>query len=382
MNYRALGKTGMSVSEIGFGGEHLEGKDAQLIDQGINLALDNGINFFDIFMPEPNVRTNIGNALQGKRDKAHIQGHIRAIWKNGQYGRTLDIAECQVAFNDLMTRLQTDYIDVGMIHMVDSEGELETILNGPISEYARKMKSAGTIRSIGMSSHNPVVALKAVKTGLIDVLMFSLNPAFDMVGEDEMPWDLSRSYFEDHQVNGINHVRDELYKTCGAMGVAITVMKSLGAGSLLNAKSSPFGVALTVPQCIHYALTRPAVASVMVGLKTVAEIEDALKYGTSTEAEKDYTFLLSSQPRFNFKGHCMYCNHCLPCSAELDIAQINKYLDMAELEGSVSPTLKEHYGSLTYTASDCIECGICEPNCPFGVAIINRMQRAVEVFGK
>lgn len=382
MNHRPLGNTGMTVSEIGFGGEHLEGKDAQLIDQVINLALDHGINFFDVFMPEPNVRTHIGNALQGKREKAHIQGHIRAIWKDGQYGRTLDIAECEVAFNDLLTRLRTDYIDVGMIHMVDSDSELEAILNGPISDYARKLKQSGTIRAIGMSSHNPLVALKAVKTGLIDVLMFSLNPVFDMVDEDKLPWDLVSNFFEDHQVNGVNPVRNELYKTCGSMGVAITVMKSLGAGSLLNEKSSPFGVALTVPQCIHYALTRPAVASVMVGMKTAEEIEQALKYETSTDAEKDYTDVLSSQPRFSFKGHCMYCNHCLPCSVELDIAQINKYLDMAELDGTVSPTLREHYASLTYTASDCIACGICEANCPFEVAIIDRMQRAVEVFGK
>jgi predicted aldo/keto reductase-like oxidoreductase len=174
--------------------------------------------------------------------------------------------------------------------------------------------------------------------------------------------------------------RVKLYRACEARGVGITVMKSLGAGALLDARRSPFGEALTAPQCIHYALTRPAVASVLVGCKTPEEVREAVAYENTPERERDYAKALHGM-RFSPAGQCMYCNHCLPCPASIDVAQVNKYLDLAEL-GDQNATVRAHYMALSHHAGECIACGSCEANCPFEVPVIQKMEKARQVFGE
>ena len=384
MNYHILGNTGIKVSEIGYGGEYLEGKDAAIVVKSIQKALDAGVNIIDIFMSEPNVRTNIGRAIAGRRDQVIIQGHFRAIWKNNQYARTLNIDEVKFFFEDLLHRLNTDYIDIGMLHMIDNFDDYKAVFEGEIYQYALSLKEKGVIRHIGLSSHNPKVAKKAVDEGLIDVLLFSLNPAYDLIEDDgeNGPLMVKNDLFAGDSFYTMNKDRSELYRACEEKGVGITVMKSLAAGVLLDETRSPFGKALTVPQCIHYALTRPAVASVLVGMQTPEEVEEALRYETMPEEEKNYTAVLAGTPKFSLNGHCMYCNHCLPCPSHIDIAQVNKYLDMVLAEGKLSPTVAEHYKSLTKTAGDCIQCGACEKRCPFAVPIVERMKQAVSFFGK
>ena len=158
-------------------------------------------------------------------------------------------------------------------------------------------------------------------------------------------------------------------------------MKSLAAGALLSDKTSPFGRAMTVQQCMHYALSRPGVASVLVGMQSPEQVADCLRYETMTQEELDYSFLFAAEPKFSMQGRCMYCNHCLPCAKHINIAQLSKYLDMALLDG-VTPTLQGHYDALEHHAGECIACGRCETQCPFGVPIMQRMKKAEELFGK
>ena len=98
MEYRRLGKTELMVSEIGFGGEWLDGKT---FDEGRAIAdkcMECGINIVDCWMSDPEVRSNLGNALAGRRDKWYIQGHIGSTWQKGQYKRTRDRAQVKPAF--------------------------------------------------------------------------------------------------------------------------------------------------------------------------------------------------------------------------------------------------------------------------------------------
>lgn len=383
MKYRTLGRTGFQVSEIGLGGEYLEGKPLKQVCNTVDAAMDAGINLLDCFMSNPDIRSDLGTALKGKRDKMYIQGHFRSIWKNGQYGRTMDVKVVQAFFEDLLRRMQTDYIDLGMIHMIDNAQEYEEIFSGPILEYALGLKQKGLIRALGVSCHNPVQALRAAKTGLIDLMLFSVNPAYDVLNENaERPRKLNNRFFDSMQeLGGINPVREELYRYCEMHGVGITVMKSLAAGALLSDKTSPFGRAMTVQQCMHYALSRPGVASVLVGMQSPEQVADCLRYETMTPEELDYSFLFAAEPKFSMQGRCMYCNHCLPCAKHINIAQLSKYLDMALLDG-VTPTLQGHYDALEHHAGECIGCGRCETQCPFNVPIIQRMKQAAELFGK
>lgn len=382
MKKNAIAKANMAVSEIGLGCEHLERLDYPAVKAVIDKAIKCGINILDVFMSEPNVRTNIGRALEGRREQVILQGHIGAAYIDGQYKRTRDPKLCKEFFEDFLARLQTDYVDIGMLHFIDDSEDFEKVFNGEIMRYALELKQKGVIRALGMSSHNPAVALQGVKTGLIDVLMFSINPAYDILPPNEDIEVLFKpDTFMDESLRGTDPVRAELYRACEAKGVAITVMKALGAGTLLKKESSNLGVPLTPAQCIHYALDRPAVVSVLVGARTPEEVETAAGYENTEEQEKDYSIILSQTPKYASKGRCMYCNHCLPCPSKIDIALVNKYLDLATVGESLPDTVKMHYKAMKTTAADCIACGSCEKNCPFDVKIIGRMQKAAEVFG-
>jgi predicted aldo/keto reductase-like oxidoreductase len=382
MVYRELGRTGFKVSEVGLGGEYLEGKRLGQVKSVMDAAIDNGINILDCFMSNPSVRSNLGQCLKGRREKMHIQGHFRSIWNDGQYQRTLDIKQVKLFFEDLLARFGTDYLDIGTLHLIDNAGDFDEIFNGPILEYALRQKEKGVIRALGVSTHNPVQALKAAKTGLVDTILFSINPAYDVMDENAArPKKLDNAFFNDlGSLNCINSVRQELYAYCASHNIGITVMKALAAGALLDERTSPFGKALTTQQCIHYALTRPGVASVLLGMQTVEQVEDCLGYETASAEERDYSFIYSQSSRFSMDGKCMYCNHCLPCTAHIDIAQVGKYLDMALLDGKPSPSLREHYMALEHRADECLGCGICETQCPFNVRIVERMKQASELF--
>ncbi len=380
MRYRELGKTGLMVSEIGLGGEWLERHNTEEVKEVIDVCDREGINILDCWMSEPGVRSNIGLALKGRRERWMIQGHIGSTWENGQYVRTRELEKVRPAFEDLLARLQTDYIDLGMIHYIDDVQEFEQVTGGEFMEYVRQLKREGVIRHIGMSTHNPDTARMAACQGEIEMILFSVNPAFDMLP----PVSNIDEYFAeqyDERLGGIAPEREELYKLCEQNGVGITVMKGYAGGRLFDPERSPFGVALSPVQCLHYALTRPAVASVMVGFDTPQHVYDAVAYETATEEEKDYASVLASAPSHAFStGQCTYCGHCAPCPARIDIAMVNKLYDLAVMHSQVPATVRAHYEALRANASDCIGCRTCEGRCPFHVPVAERMQKARELF--
>lgn len=380
MEYRQLGKTGIGVSVIALGCEGFMNLQAEQVKTDFDFAIDRGINFVDIYSSNPELRSNIGAALLGRRNNFVIQGHICTAWENGQYLRTRDPKKCVASFESQLQQLRTDYLDVGMIHYIDAVDDFNTVFGGEIIDIALRLKAEGRIRSLGVSSHNPVVARMAVETGLVDVLMFSINPAYDL----QPPSEDVESLFDDRSyerlLQNIDPDRERLYELCESRGVAIDVMKVYGGGDLLSEQNSPFGRALTPVQAIDYALGRPAVSAVMLGCKSCDEIADALKWIDSSAEERDYGSVLAGLEKFSWKGHCMYCGHCAPCSVGIDIASVNKFYNLTQAQGAIAETVREHYKALKHHASECIGCGLCESRCPFGVEIVDSMQRAGERF--
>lgn len=380
MIYRTLGRTGLKVSEIGAGCEGLVDKPYEFIKEFVDTMEEKGINCIDLYAPNPDMRSGLGQALRGRRDKFVLQAHLCTIWKDGQYKRTRNIREVKEGFEDQLRRLETDHVEIGMIHYVDSRADWESVKDGEVMRYALSLKEAGTVKSIGMSSHNPDVALAAVNSGLIDVLMFSVNPCYDLQpGNEDLELLWAPESYKDPLVN-MDPQRQALYETCQRLGVGITVMKAFGGGDLLSAELSPAGKALTLYQCLHYALTRPAVASVMSGARTVEELEISAGYEDAPESEKDYAEAFAAMPKISWKGHCMYCGHCAPCPKGIDVATVTKFLNLTLAQGAVPETVREHYAVLAHKADECIACGACEKRCPFGVPVIENMKRAAEVF--
>lgn len=381
MNYRMLGNTGIKVSEIGIGCEGLSEENYTMAQKIFDVAADVGVNYFDLYASDPALRKAIGDAMKGRREKFVAQSHICSVWQNEQYKRTRNVKEVKAGFEDSLKLLQTDYIDVGTIHYCDAMDDWNVIENGGVLDYARELKQAGKIRHIGLSSHNPQVALKAVESGAIEVLMFSVNPCYDLLPASE---DVEQLWAPENYAGKLTNMdpdRQNLYETCQRLGVGITVMKCFGGGDLLNAELSPAGAALTVNQCIHYALTRPAVAVVLAGAHSVEQFRQSLAYEDATDEEKDFALAFASFPRISWQGHCTYCSHCAPCVKKIDIAYVHKFLNLTRAQKIIPETVREHYAALKHHAGECIQCGACETRCPFGVAIRENMRAAQKVFG-
>ena len=319
MRYRRLGKTGLQVSEIGFGGEWLERHPEAEGIELIHHAAAQGINILDCWMADPTSRDIIGKGIRDNRSHWYIQGHIGSTWKDGQYFRSRDIQYVRPAFEDLLQRLQTDYIDLGMIHYVDSEQDWAQIQHSDYLDYIMGLKKAGVIRHIGISSHNPKVAKLAAESGYVEMILFSINPAFDMLPASEDSDTLFAEEFS-AELKGIDPEHAALYSICEQHDVGITVMKPFAGGRLFDAKRSPFGVSLTPVQCIHYALTRPAVSSVLCGYDTKEQVDQAVAYENASREEKDFASVIANAPLHAYRGQCTYCGHCKPCAAELDIS--------------------------------------------------------------
>ena len=294
MIYRTLGNNGALVSVIGMGCEGFEGKTEKECEHLFSCAANQGINFFDLYTPNPRTRQYFGKAMKKHPEKQFIlQGHLCTVWKDGQYSRTRNMQKVQSSFEALLSDLQLGCIDVGMIHYVDGQQDFDMVMGGAVLAYAKQLQKDGVIRSIGLSTHNPDIALLAVQSGCIDVIMFSINPAYDMLPPDEDVNILFEEGTFDRVYEGIDPKRDMLYRLCQNQGVALTVMKPFAGGLLLDSGQSPFGRAATPVQCISYCLDRPAVASVMGGMTSDAEIEAAVQYCTAGEEERDYSEILS-----------------------------------------------------------------------------------------
>jgi len=379
MQYRQLGKTGKNVSIIGLGCEHLDKKPYQQVKETIDASLEHGVNIIDVFMPGREVREYIAKALGDRRKDVMIQGHIGATDVNQQYDISRDLPTVKKYFEDML-RIFGGYIDFGMMFFIDSEKNYQDVFETGFAEYVEHLKKQGDIKHIGFSSHNPETAIRAINTGLPEMLMFSVNPAFDMLPSTEYIIDYFDEGFGAKPFEGIDPKRAELYTLCEQKQIGMTVMKVYGAGKLISKEHSPFDKPMTIPQCLHYALSRPSVAAILPGCQSAAEVKETMRYFETDESERSYTQVLNSSKN-SFKGSCVYCSHCQPCPSEIDIAMVNKYLDIAKLDKeNIPPSIVSHYKDLTHKGDECIKCGHCEERCPFDVPVIENMSEAAELF--
>ena len=330
----------------------------------VTYALDHGINYFDMAGGHASIFPGMGAALKGRRGEAMLQVHFGADYTSGAYGWNLKLEGVKKSVAWQLEQLGTDYIDFGFIHCLDEANDLEQYEKNGVLKYLLSMREQGVVRHLGLSTHTPALANKVLNMGIIDMMMFSINPMYD--------------YGQGEYSVGSASERYQLYTRCEKEGVGISVMKPFNAGQLLDAKKSPFGRALTPAQCIQYALDRPAVLTVMQGAANVEQLKQNLAYLDTNAEERDYSVISTLTPD-DTKGKCVYCKHCHPCPAGLDIGLINKYYDLSRQE---DPLAKEHYLTLEKTASDCIGCGHCDSRCPFSVKQSERMREIAAYFGK
>ena len=362
MEYRVNRRTGDKISIIGLGASSISQAGEKEGIETLKMAFENGINYFDLAAGDAVCFPYYGKAFESVRDKVIYQIHFGANYETGNYGWTTNLEKVKKSIAWQLEQLKTDYIDYGFIHCIDEESDWNAYQKNGILAYIKELKEKGIVKHIGISSHTPELVHKALDTGLIDMVMFSINPAYD--------------YEQGAYANGSVNERMELYRRCEAEGVGISVMKAFSSGQLLDERTSPFGKALTKKQCIQYALDKPGVLTVLPGIRNKEDLKEILQFNEASEEEKDYTIISQFTPP-EANGKCVYCNHCEPCPMGLDIGLINKYYDLSKAGDILA---KDHYKNLEKTAKDCIQCGHCNTRCPFKVDQMKRMKEIANYF--
>ena len=366
MEYRKLPHGDEKIGTLGLGMGGIQKAPPEEIEAVIREAVENGINFFDLCAGGAAVYEPFGRAIQGVRDRVFFQLHFGTVYNSaGEYGWSRDLDTIRKTFAWEQKLLKTDYADFGFLHCVDADNDWEEIQRNGILDFLVELKKSGTVRHIGFSSHTPSVANRLIDTGLMDMMMFSVNPAYDLECGDEY---------------GIGSAgeRAALFRRCEAQGIGISVMKPFHGGQLLSADTSPFRRALTENQCLQYVLDRPAVLTAVPGVRGLADLHRLFSFLTADRADNDYSVIGEFTPS-SAVGHCVYCNHCQPCPAGIDIGLVNKYYDLSLAGDRMA---HDHYGKLRVNAEACLSCGHCDSRCPFRVAQQARMKTIAQYFNK
>ncbi len=364
MKYRLNPKTKDRISEIGFGSSYMPNAPLAKAVPALRRAYEGGINYYDLATGDGKAFPMYGEAFADVRKDILYQIHFGADYSRGTYGWSLNLETIRRSIDKQLKELRTDYIDYGFIHCQDERSDWETYVKNGVYDHILRLKEQGVVRHIGLSSHTPSVIQHIMDEAPIDMLMFSINPAYD--------------YGQGEYANGGVDERNAIYRRCEKEKIGISVMKPFSGGQLLNAAQSPFGQALTPYQCIRYALDKPGVLTVLPGAQCVEEVETLLAYYDQPEEALDYSFIGSFAPP-QANGKCVYCNYCKPCPAGIDKGLVNKYYDLARAGDGMAA---RHYMKLDKTAANCISCGHCDSRCPFSVKQSERMRDINAYFGK
>lgn len=352
MEYREFGRGQPRLSEIGLGTEYLLRTSHADTEATIAAAIDGGVTYFDLFYAQPEFRDRMGAVFAPYRHRILLAAHFGAGVRNGQYERTRDPDRCEAYFLDFLTRYRTDYVDVLFCHNCDDQDDLDSMLaQGGLCDRIEAHKLDGRVRLIGFSGHTAPTAMRAVASGRFELLMYPVNITNHKSAEDR-----------------------ELFSFCEARDVPIVAMKPYAGGKLVGQDmSASYEERIASPgraaagdlavKCLAFALSRPAVVSVVPGCASAAHVRDALAYVSADAALRDFSQLLSAESGTS-AGECTYCNHCLPCPSGIDIGSVMRFHDTHENDLRGAPEAVE----------ECIRCGVCTERCPFGVDVVPRME--------
>ena len=335
MEYRILGKTGLKVSRLGFGGipiQRIEKTDAKAL---IDALIANGINYIDSAKAYTVSEEWIGYGMEGNRDKFIL---ATKSMSRDYAGMKADIESSLKAF-------RTDYIDLYQIHNVTPE-QMEQVCgeNGALKALM-EAKEEGKIGHIGVTAHSAATFEMIFDLPWVETFMFPYN-----IVETQC-----------------KHLIDR----CKEANIGFIDMKPLAGGAIENA-----------PLALKFLFADDNVDLIIPGMYCVEEVEQntaaALADHTLTDEDKAGVEEIRAALGENF---CRRCNYCAPCAKGISIPNVflfAGYLERYGLEGWA----RERYATLPAKASDCIQCGLCEPRCPYHLPIREMMKRCAAEFGE
>ena len=356
MQKRKLGRTGLQVSIVGFGGTWISQISMDEAAKVVRRAFELGVNYFDTAKLDGDSEQKIGVALKDVRDECILATKTASRTKR----------ESLADFKTSLHRLKTDRLDLIQLHGIDDEKTLrKAIGSGGSLEMCKKARSEGLVDYIGITSHKPHVLIKAIETNEFDTVLVPLNV-------------VTRQALE------------ELIPLAKELDIGVAIMKPLSAktSKLITCLYNPSlsllsdepelkallgqDTASMVRNALNFVLSQD-VSVVLTGLKSIEEVETAVQVGNEcrglTEAEKSHFSI-----KFDGK-HCRDCGLCLPCPQNIDIAAVLRFHALSTTYG-LKNWAKKLYNGLEVNVTECTECGECEPKCPYNLPIMSMLKAA------
>ena len=335
MEYRILGKTGLKVSRMGFGGIPIQRTDAEGAKAVIRYLMEQGVNYIDTARGYTVSEEFLGYALEGIRDKFVIATKSMARTKEAM-AADIDIS---------LKNLRTDYIDLYQVHNATAADVEKVIAPGGALEALQEAKAAGKIGHIGITAHSLDTFKLALEMDWVETIMFPYN-IVETQGE-------------------------ELIRQCTEKNIGFIDMKPLAGGAIENATLA-----------LRFLRDNENVTVVIPGMAEIREAEQNVAAMANTAPLTAEELEEMDRIRKDLGTHfCRRCNYCAPCSVGISIPA------MFLMEGYLSRYGLADWAIMRYngmgkTASECIECGICETRCPYGLPIREMLKSVAQKFGK
>ena len=335
MKYNILGKSGLKVSQMGFGGIPIQRIDAAGTRKLMEQMVEAGINYIDTARGYTVSESFLGEALEGIRDNFVLATKSMARTKETM------AADIEISLNNL----KTDYIDLYQVHNPTVAQLQQVVAEGGALEALMEAKAAGKVGHLGVTAHSLEVFEMALSMDWVETIMFPYN-IVETQGE-------------------------KLIAKCAEKNVGFICMKPLAGGAIEDATLA-----------MRYICANENVSVVIPGMADPKELDQNLAAVNDesplSPAENAKIVAIRRDLGTQF---CRRCNYCAPCSEGISIPSVFLFEGYLSRYG-LGEWAKDRYGAMAKHASDCVGCGICETRCPYNLPIRQMLKVAAVKFGK
>ena len=335
MEYRILGKTGLKISRMGFGGIPIQKIDEEGTRKLLHEMMEKGVNYIDSARGYTVSEQYIGYGLEGIRDKF--------VLATKSMSRTKEAMAADIETS--LGNFRTDYIDLYQVHNPSMEQLDQVIGEGGALEALMEAKAAGKIGHIGLTAHSTAVFERALGLDWVETIMFPYNI--------------------------VEQQGAELIHKCAEKNIGFIDMKPLAGGAIEDATLA-----------LRYVCSNPDVTVVIPGMAEVRELEQNLAACSNTEPLTDEELKAMDKVREQLgTDFCRRCNYCAPCTVGINIPSV--FLFAGSLQRyDLADWAKDRYSTLKVKASACIGCGKCEPRCPYHLPIREKLKKCAQDMGE
>ena len=335
MEYRILGKTGLKISRMGFGGIPIQKIDEEGTKKLLHEMADKGINYIDSARGYTVSEQYIGYGLEGIRDKF--------VLATKSMSRTKEAMAADIETS--LGNFRTDYIDLYQVHNPSMEQLDQVIGEGGALEALMEAKAAGKIGHIGLTAHSTAVFERALELDWVETIMFPYNI--------------------------VEQQGAELIHKCAEKNIGFIDMKPLAGGAIEDATLA-----------LRYVCSNPDVTVVIPGIAEIRELEQNLAACSNTAPLTEEELKAMDKVREQLgTDFCRRCNYCAPCTVGINIPSVFLFAGYLQ-RYDLADWAKERYSTLKVKASACIGCGKCEPRCPYHLPIREKLKVCAKDMGE